>query len=439
MSSTTRVGCGAGFAGDRISPAVDLCRYGNLDYLVLECLAERTIALGQQRRHRDPALGYDPLLVERLTPLLPVLAETNTKLVTNMGAANPLAAGRRVAGLSAELGLALRVFVVTGDDVLDRVDLRAPALEDQVPLEEHGQVLAANAYLGAEAVLPALESGADVVITGRVADPSLVLACLAHRDATFLTDHRKAAAGTLAGHLLECGGQLTGGYYADPGYKRVPHLELLGMPYCDVGSDGTILVSKLPTTGGAVTSGVVTEQLLYEITDPFAYLTPDVTLDISEVEIEEVGHDQVRVTGASGIAAPETLKVSVAYLAGYRGEAEISYFGLGAKDRAEWAARIVKHHLDPELDPVSFNIIHGDSSSSRLESQTGLTEARLTVTGLGARTQYAQRLGRAVEALYTNGPAGGGGVRRRTEEVVGVVSTLVPRVHVTPRVLEVWP
>ncbi len=175
-----RIGCGAGFGGDRLEPAVRLLEDGALDYLVLECLAERTIGLGQKRRLHDPASGYDPLLERRMRPLLPLLKEKGTRIVTNMGSANPLAAGRKIAQLAGELGLDITVAVVTGDDVLSVLDPEAPSMEDGRPLSSYGRILSANAYLGSDVILPALESGADVVITGRVADPSLVVAPLAH-------------------------------------------------------------------------------------------------------------------------------------------------------------------------------------------------------------------------------------------------------------------
>ncbi|MGH8880675.1 MAG: acyclic terpene utilization AtuA family protein, partial [Stackebrandtia sp.] len=221
---TVRAGSGAGFSGDRIEPAVDLIERGQIDDLVLECLAERTIAIGHRRRRNDPNLGYDPLLKRRLSALLPAATQKGIRIITNMGAANPLAAGNEAKAVAEQLGLDVVIGVVTGDDVLDHIDLNAPALENGRPLGEHGTVISANAYLGADAVTPALSAGADVVITGRVADPSLFLAPVADRLGWDLTDWPRVAAGTMVGHLLECAGQVTGGYFADPGRKDVPNL-----------------------------------------------------------------------------------------------------------------------------------------------------------------------------------------------------------------------
>ncbi len=211
-----RIGCGAGFAGDRVRPAVDLVNRGELDYLVLECLAERTTALGHLRRLSDPSTGFDPSLDRRIRLLLEPLARTGTRLVTNIGAANPLAAARHVAGVAKELGVPTSVAAVTGDDVLDRIDLTAPAWEDGVPLAEHGEIVSANAYLGADAVLAALRTGARVVIGGRIADPSLFVAPLAEAFGWSLDDVPRIAGATTVGHLLECGAQVTGACRAWP-------------------------------------------------------------------------------------------------------------------------------------------------------------------------------------------------------------------------------
>ena len=427
--SGARIGAGAGFAGDRLEPAVELAERAGLADIVLECLAERTIALGQQRRLADPAAGYDPRLPARFERLLPVALAHDVRVITNMGAANPLRAGQVTRDLLTRLGSTARVGVVTGDDVLDRLDLDAPALEDGRPLSARGEVVAANAYLGADAVLPALEAGARVVVTGRVADPSLFLAPLAHRLGRDLADPAFAAAGTLVGHLLECAGQLTGGYFADPGVKDVPDLAHLGFPFADVAADGTAEYAKLPGTGGRLDRATVREQLLYEITDPTAYRTPDSVLDLRGVTVMQVGPDRVRVSGARGLPRPDRLKVSVGYRAGRKVEAEISYSGPRADRRARLAADVLAARLTglpvhPRIDVLGVAPPDADEHA----------ECRVRVAALSAAADVLDTVGHEVEALYTNGPAGGGGVRVFTGEVVGVVSTLVPRSAVTPSV-----
>jgi hypothetical protein len=414
---TTRIGCGAGFSGDRIEPAEDLLRRGGLADLVLECLGERTIALAHQRRLADPAAGYDRRLPSRFERLLPLAMERGVRVLTNMGAANPVAAGRVTRALLDRIGSRAMVGVVTGDDVLTELDLAAPAWETGLPLHEHGEIVSANAYLGADAIWPALEAGADVVITGRVADPSLFLAPLAHRLGWDLDDVQAAAAGTLAGHLLECAGQLTGGYFADPGYQDVPGLAELGFPFADVAADGSAELGKLPGTGGLLSRATVREQLLYEITDPAAYRTPDVLLDVRGVTVDE-HPGGVRVAGARGAPRPDQLKVSVGYRAGEKVEAEISYVGPNAARRAALASEIVSARLAGV--PV------------RAEVRGGETDSRLRVAAISRDTELLTHVGDEVESLYTNGPAGGGGVRVHIGEVIGIVSTLIPRELVRP-------
>ncbi|MFC5138919.1 acyclic terpene utilization AtuA family protein [Actinomycetospora rhizophila] len=418
---TTRIGSGAGFAGDRIDPAVDLARDGGLDDLVLECLAERTIALDQQRRLADPDAGHDPRLTARLAPLLPVVLARGTRVLTNMGAANPPAAGLVVRRMLDELGSAATVGVVTGDDVLAALDLDAPALEDGRPLREHGEIVSANAYLGADAITPALEAGAQVVVTGRVADPSLFLAPLAQRLGWAPDDVGRTAAGTLVGHLLECAGQLTGGYAADPGHLEVPDLAHLGFPFADVAADGTASYGKLAGTGGRLDRHTVREQLLYEVTDPAGYVTPDVLLDLRGVRVDDAGPDRVRVHGARGRPRPDRLKVTVGHRAGTRVEAEISYLGPGAGARGRLAADVVATRLA------------GLPVTPRIEVLGGPDDARLRVAARGDDLDVLDAVGHEVEALYTNGPAGGGGVRVHHTPVLGVLSTLVPRGAVRPR------
>lgn len=430
-SSTVRVGSGAGFAGDRIGPAVDLATHGALDDLVLECLAERTIALGQQRRRLDPATGYDTRTEQRFRALLPVTLPRGTRLTSNLGAANPRDAGEIAVRVARELGLACRVAVVEGDDVLDRVDLDLPSLEDARPLSSYGEVVSANAYTGADTLLPAMRGGADVVVAGRVADPSLFLAPLAHRLGWDLDDEADVdlvAAGTLVGHLLECAAQLTGGYFADPGPKDVAGLDRLGFPYADVAADGTALLGKLDGTGGVLDRRTVREQLLYEISDPGAYLTPDVVLGLYGVSLDATGRpDQVRVAGARGRRRPGTLKVSVGYRAGFRAEAGLLYAGPGCVERARLAGEVLRRRLAAEgLPPGRIDVVGCPVDGGEA------VDVLLRVAVMTATRDAAEAVCAETESLYTNGPAGGGGVRTSTSDVVGIVSTTIDRDLVTP-------
>ncbi|MBR8333117.1 DUF1446 domain-containing protein [Burkholderia ambifaria] len=435
-----RIGAGAGYSGDRIEPAVELAEHGQLDYLVFECLAERTIAIAQQARRKDPSLGYDPLLDARMHAVLPVAAAKGVRIVSNMGAANPRAAARRTAQIARSLGLAgLKVAAVEGDDVLDvvlRGALRFEESGDEVAAYRE-RIVSANAYLGAAPIVDALAAGADVVLTGRVADPSLFAAPLIHAFGWRMDDWDTLGAATVVGHLLECAGQVTGGYFADPGYKDVPDLARLGFPIGEVAADGSVVITKVPHAGGRVSAATCKEQLLYEIHDPARYLQPDVVADFTRVAVAEEAPDRVRVTGGRGTARPDTLKVSVAYVDGHIGEGQISYGGPGALARARLALDIVRERLaltgvaatELRFDLIGVDALYGDATPAVRGEPA---EVRVRVAGRAASAAEAARIGNEVETLYTNGPAGGGGAFKSTREVIAVQSVLLPRAAVTP-------
>ncbi len=441
---TVRIGAGAGYSGDRVEPALELAEHGALDYLVFECLAERTIALAQQRRLADPAGGYDPLLAERMRTVLPACAARGVRIITNMGAANPSAAAREVARVARDLGLAgLRVAAVTGDDVTDA--LRGAA--DLPLIEADGRVgdvadrmIAANAYLGAGPIVEALAGGADVVVTGRVGDPAMFLAPLVHAFGWAMDDWHRLGRGTLVGHLLECAGQVTGGYFADPGFKDVAGLARLGFPLAEVGPDGDAVITKVAGSGGSVTLATCTEQLLYEVHDPARYIQPDVVADFSGVRLRADGPDRVAVTGGTGHPRTDTLKVSIGYRDSFIGEGQLSYAGAGALARARLALDIVAERLKltgVATSELRFDIIGVDAvrrGSTTWRSDTEPAEVRIRVAGRTASLREAIRIGDEVETLYTNGPAGGGAAWKAAREMVAVVSTLLPREAVNPQV-----
>jgi hypothetical protein len=441
-SRVVRIGAGAGFAGDRVEPAVELVREGRLDYLVFECLAERTIALAQRARLGDPAAGYDPLLEARMRAVLPLCVEKGVRIVSNMGAANPAAAARRVAELAADLGLpGVKVAAVVGDDVLDvMAGSTRPLLEVGGDVAGLGQdLISANAYMGCEPIVQALAGGAQVVVTGRVADPSLFLAPLVHEFGWALDDWERLGRGTVVGHLLECAGQVTGGYFADPDVKTVPDLARLGFPLAEVSADGAAVITKVEGSGGRVDVATCTEQLLYELHDPARYLTPDVTADFSTVRFEQVGPDRVAVHGGGGQARPAQLKVSLGRKEGFIGEGAISYAGSSAVARGRLALDVIAERfrltgLAPE--ETRFELIGVDAvAPETLVSAFAPMEVRARVVARTRTRAEAERVGREVEALYTNGPAGGGGATRLVTPVIGVVSTLVERALVHPTVI----
>ena len=439
---TIRIGSGAGYSGDRIEPAIELAEKGDIQYLVFECLGERTVALAQQARMKNPDSGYDPLLEERMRAVLPVCAAKGIKIVTNMGAANPEAAARKTADIAGSLGLpSLKVAAIVGDDVLDACkagDL--PIMEFDGTIKQLGnRLLSANAYLGAEPMAQALAAGADIVITGRASDPALFLAPMIDAFGWAMDDWNLLGQGMVAGHLLECAGQITGGYFADPGYKDVAGLARLGFPIGEVGEDGSLVVTKVAGSGGAVTAQTCKEQLLYEVHDPTKYFQPDVVADFSQVRIEEIGPDRVRVSGGRGAKRTDTLKVSVGYVDSYIGEGQISYAGPGALARGRLALEIVRERLkltnvaasELRFELVGVDFLHGPELSAHAGEPY---EVRVRVSGRTENLREAIRIGNEVETLYTNGPAAGGGAWKSARDVVAVASVLLPRELAKPQV-----
>lgn len=429
-----RLGAGAAFAGDRLDPAVDLARRGELDYLIFECLGERTIAMGHARRISGSGHGFDPLLERRLRGVLPHTSASGSTVITNSGAADPLGAAGVAVRVAGELGLdGLRVAAVTGDDVLDAVRTHDPVVwESGLPVSQHAEALvSANAYLGCDPIVEALDAGADVVLTGRVADPALYLGPLVHRHRWSTSDPILMGRGTAVGHLLECAGQLTGGYFADPVKKPVPDLARLGFPYADVDVDGGCVLGKLENTGGRLDRRTCAEQLLYEIGDPSEYVTPDVVADFSNVQFTELGGDRVRVDGATGAARPDDLKVTLGFRGGWSGEGQISYAGPRSLDRARLAADVVIQRLvdvhNLAAGDITVELIGTGAAFRELIPPADALEVRLRVSARAADPDHAEAVGWEVESLYTNGPAGGGGARTDMHEVVAVRSCLLPR------------
>lgn len=436
------IGCGAGFSGDRLDaagPVVDtLIEAGAAGYLIFEMLAERTLALAQLARRDDPEAGFEPHLDAIITPILARCLEHNIRIVSNFGAANPRGAAMLIRSIAKRLGLrGPRIAVVSGDDLSgsQQREMLRGLLGPQ--LDGIG-VVSANVYLGAEPIAAALRDGADIVVCGRVADPSLTVGpFMAHFDVA-PDDWQRLAGATMAGHLLECGAQATGGYFADPGCKDVPDLHNAGFPIAEIRADGTCVVGKAARTGGMVTAGTIKEQLLYEIHDPGAYLTPDVTADIGDASVTQAGQDRIALTGVLGHARPELLKANVCYEGGWLAEGEISYAGTRAEARARLAADILHRRLGDQLelrvDLIGTVSVFGDDAGNLLRSTApgNARDVRLRVAAAHPSRAVAEALTREVSALYTCGPAGGGGVRTSVRSRLETLSCLVPRHAVTP-------
>ena len=437
------IGSGAGFSGDRTDAAgpvvATLVSRGGPAALIFETLAERTLALAQIARRQDPATGYEPQLDRFVGPVLKACVEHRIPIVGNFGAANPRAAAARLQALGRERGLPrLRVGIVEGDDLSDERG-RALLREYLPPGLAARELVSANVYQGAKVIADALRAGADVVVTGRVADPSLAVGPAMAHYGWQETDWNQLGRATMAGHLLECGAQVTGGYFADPGFKDVPDLHAVGFPIAEIARDGSFVVTKAERTGGLVDARTVKEQLLYEVHDPAAYLTPDVVADISQAEVSELGRDRVAVSGVRGHPRPATLKVNACFDGGWLGEAEISYAGPNAEARARLAAEVVRRRLgdalQPRFDLIGVLSVFADDAGRALAAASpgDARDVRLRVAAAHTDRALIERLLAEVTALYTCGPAGGGGVRTSVRSRLSTVSCLVPRERVPAR------
>lgn len=438
-----RIGSGAGYAGDRLEPALELLEKGNLDYLSFECLAERTIAIAQKAKLVNPSKGYNGLLEHRMDKVLPLAHKNKVKIITNMGAANPQSAVEVICKMAEEKGIkGLKVAAVYGDDVLDKLDKYKDTTvwETGRPLAElDGDIISANVYMGIDGIVEALKNGADIIVTGRVSDPALFLAPLVYEFGWDLNNYNLLGKGTLIGHLLECGGQATGGYYAEPGKKDVNELWNLGFPIAEVRENGEFTITKVDGSGGVVNKDTLTEQMIYEIHDPSTYLTPDCIADFSSVTFTEIGNDVVEVKGATGREKTDTLKVSIGYKDCFIGEGEISYAGPGCLERAKLAAEIVEKRLqltNVKYDELRIDFIGINSIYKNYDRKYNIPEeVRLRVAARTKSKYDADQVGNEVETLYTNGPAGGGGATKTVSEIVSVASILINRNDVEAKVI----
>ncbi|MEM7635729.1 MAG: acyclic terpene utilization AtuA family protein [Pseudomonadota bacterium] len=408
------IAAGAGFSNDRRElgeiAAQSLTLFEGHRYLIFECLAERTLALAQgedgQRRQVDRAIGY-------LEACINTCILNNIKIISNFGGSAPKQVAEAIAGFLKQDNLRRRIGYVLGDEL---------PVKDT---EHDGRAISRNAYIGANGIVEALDAGADIVVTGRVADPSLVVGAVAFEHELKWIDWNRLAQATLAGHLIECGTQVCGGYFADTGSKQVPGLTRLGAPVASVARGHDKLKISKPLGGGLLTTATVTEQLLYEIHDPARYLTPDVVMDISGVAMQQTGRNEVTLTGCVGHARPDWLKTLTCVDEGWIGEAEISYMGDTSLDRAQMARTILTQRLEniaPSAAP-HFDIIGAMYDEANNAGHP--RDVRLRMAVASNDREQVRALLDEVEALYLNGPAGGGGIRlnisARTATVAGAV------------------
>lgn len=446
MQRVVRLGSGSAWWGDRIEPAALNAEKGKLDYLCFETMAEATVSAAQVRRRRDPSFaGYDTYLDERMRAVLPHCINQGTKIISNQGWINPVGAAKRVVELLSEMGLAgVKVAAITGSLITDRVlELTDTILENGKSTKTLGDsMVSAEVYMGAEPIVQALKAGAHIVMTGRVADPSLFVAPLIYEFDWNELDHHKVGAGSGIGHLLECGAQVTGGYFSDPGFKDVPEPWNLAFPIAEVSADGSAVITKLDQTGGAVNVRTVKEQLLYEVHDPANYLTPDVTVDFTKVRLEELEPNRIKVSGLTGKPRTGTLKVSIGCVEGFIGEDMFFYAGPGALRRAQLAKQILHQRFkmvdlqadEIRIDFLGINAIHGDATPA---NATEPYEVAVRVAARTATREQATKVGREVDGMAVSGVAYTGKRvphQDRVREIIGIWSSLIAREQVTPRV-----
>jgi hypothetical protein len=433
--TTFVIGSGAGFAGDRIEPAVNMARSGQVDAIALECLAERTLIAALRNRQANRESGYDPRLRRRLGPLLAATGK-RCKVLTNLGAANPAAAARAARKLAQEIGQPdLRIAAVLGDDVADRID----SVEWTEPTAG-GDWIGAHAYLGMEPMVEALAAGADVVITGRVADSSLFAAAPVH---AMQLDAPALAGALTLGHLLECSGQLSGGNLTEPTQPDLTPEEYarIGYPIGELQRDGAAIIRLLEGEPGRLNAVGCTLQLLYEVHDPHTYITPDAVLDFSGIALEQIGPNRVRMSGACAKPKPEKLKV-IGFLArrGLVADVEIAYAGTGALHRARSAAEILRLRLAREMAAadVHIDLVGVDSvlGAASLPVQAEPPELRVHVSARCDDNDIAQRVEDEVYTLTISGPAAGGSVRSERRPRIESITGFLPRARVPTRI--VW-
>lgn len=436
-----RIGAGQGFYGDSILPAIETAKRGEVQYLCFDSLAELTLAILQKDRQRDRTKGYARDISVTMRELLPFVKEKSIKILTNAGGMNPLGAQQEILRIAGELGIkGLKVAVVTGDDVIDQLQaweqqgISLAHMEDRREVESiRSRIVFANAYLGAGPVVEALQQGADVIVTGRTTDSALFLAPLIYEFGWGQEDWNRLAQGILMGHLMECSGQATGGNFSGD-WQSIEDLDSIGFPVAEIREDGEFILTKTEGTGGLVSVDTVKEQLLYEIHDPSAYMTPDVVLDLTGVQLQDAGVNRVRVTGARGTKRPDTLKVVMGYADGWLGQAIWGYSWPDALVKAKAADRIIRNQMqrmnlqydEVKTDYLGYNSLHGPLAK---EPEEELNEVYLRMAVRTGSKEDAAKLGRLVPPLMLSGPPAMGGFlgMMKPRELLGMWSCLVPR------------
>ena len=454
MSKVVRVAAGQGFWGDWLEAPRRQVEGGPVDYLMLDYLAEVTMSILQKQKERDPGMGYARDFVGAMESVLPAIAERGVKVIANAGGVNPLACAAAIRALAAKHGLGgtVKIGVITGDDILPRLDALAAAghqlrhMETGAPLSTvRDRVLSANAYIGSTPIVEALARGANVVITGRSTDTALTMAPLRHEHGWAPDDWNRMAAGIIAGHIIECGAQCSGGNCLWD-WRDIPDLGNVGFPIIEGHADGTFVVTKHPGTGGRVTRQTVTEQCVYEMGDPHAYITPDVVADFTSIHLEDLGKDRVRVHGITGGPPTDSLKVSIAYESGFKAVGTLVYAWPDALDKAKAADVVLRERLDRlglTFDTILTEYVGAGATHgplARAEEAPWIREIPEVQLRVGVRSndrKAVERFTREIAPLVLTGPpsvTGFAGGRPKVEEIVAYWPALIDKTVIETRV-----
>lgn len=445
MKNKIRIASGQGFWGDLQTAPMDQVTKGQIDYIMMDFLAEVTMSIMQKQKKRNPELGYAKDLVHMIEQILPTCIEKNIKIITNGGGVNPSACSDAILKCAKKKGLKLKIGIVHGDDILDKLDefekrsIKFNNMETGESIESARQkISAANVYFGAAPIAEALRQGADIVITGRTTDTGLTLAPMIYEFGWAEDDWNKLAAGTIAGHILECGGQASGGNFSGD-WRAVPDLAHIGFPIAEAYPNGEVIITKHDNTGGMVTVETVKEQLLYEIGNPASYITPDVVADFTSIQLEQIGNDRVRMFGVKGKPATDTYKVSMAYLDGYTAIGTLTYVYPDALEKAQKADQILRTRLSDlglkfdeiRTEYLGFNSCHGPIA----EMPNVLNEVVLRIGVRSHSHSAVERFGKELAPLILTGPpgvTGFAGGRPKPNEVIAYWPALIEKSEITP-------
>lgn len=448
MKSIVRIAAGQGFWGDLLDAPVRQVQGGPIDYLMLDYLAEVTMSIMQKQRSRDPLAGYAKDFVPLMRQILPACVERNIRVTANAGGVNVTGCAEAVKQVANELGLGgkVKIGIVTGDDMMPRIDelldrgIELRNMDTDEPLSQvRDRIQSANAYLGAWPMVEALKRGARVVITGRATDTGLTLAPLIHEFGWQADDWNRMAAGTIAGHIIECGAQCSGGN-CQYEWRNIPNLADVGFPIVEAAPDGTFVITKHENTGGSVVIPSVKEQLVYEMGDPHEYITPDCVADFTSVRLEDAGTNRVRVYGIEGRPATEFLKVSISYSAGFKAVGTLVYSWPDAYEKANAADQILRARLERlglRFDQVLTEFVGANATHGALagEPSADLPEVQLRVGVRGEDRKAVERFTKEIAPLILTGPpgvTGFAGGRPKVEEIVAYWPALIPKTEITP-------